>query len=186
MAVARFLPVVLLALLVGGCGQIGHDLPGKSAAGNSLVAKRSFHILRGATESLPLAIRSHLADQLAQPEASQFRPTLVQRAHTSEGTAWVFLERDSLCIAQGHLGGVACAQVARAVKDGVSLGVFAAPTKLQKHPHDFHLIGLAPDGITHIHVTIGPHRQLIAVRDNVFVASADRPIFIRELQTGHS
>jgi len=106
--------------------------------------------------------------------------------HTSEGTAWVFLVRRSVCVAQGHLGGIACDPASRAAAEGVTLGVFSAPTKRRRKPHDFRLIGLAPDGVSHISVTVGTHRQTIIVRDNVFVASAEKPIVIRQMRADHS
>jgi hypothetical protein len=175
------LQVLLVSFVIaaGGCGQASDASPEAPTAGSGFIAKKAFWIFRGHTERFPSKLRRHLAHQMHQAGDSRFRPYLVQRAPTAEGVAWVFLVRDSVCVAQGRRGAVACEPVARAVTEGVSLGVFSAPTRLEKSPHDFRLLGLAPNGVGHVDAMIGAHRQAIAVRNNVFFASGDRPILIK-------
>lgn len=169
--------VLLLAVLALGCGQGDRNKP-------SLAVKEGFPILRGPAEHFPRALRSHLAHLLSNASAQPFQPRLVQRKRTAAGVVWLFVDGEAVCLAQGSLGSVACSNAKRARSEGVSLGVFSPPSAHTRRPHNFLLMGLTPDGVTGVIVSIGKRRHMIDVRDNLFSATGDRPILIRRFIGG--
>jgi hypothetical protein len=178
---------LLLIGVAAGCGQQldpSHTQPsqGRVAGDNYVAIKQHFLLLRGPAESLPQPLRLHLTRLLRGRSAHDIRPVLAQRAVAAGEPVWVFIESANVCLAQGGLGSVACSKAGRAKLEGVSLGVFSPPSKRIRRPHNFLLLGLAPDGITRVGITVGKRRRTISVRNNVFAASGDRPILIKQFE----
>jgi len=148
---------------------------------NPFGSEGSFLILRGPTERLPRLLRFHLARLLSSAHLLHAQPELVQRARTPFGPAWVFVEGDELCLAQGHGGAVACSQVKRAALEGVTLGTFIPPSRKVPKPHHFLLMGLMPDAVKRVAITSGRRRAVLSVQGNLVSASAGWPILIRRL-----
>ena len=172
--------MLMLAGLVAGCGdqrEASEQQADATIVSHSSI-KENFHLLEGDTEVLPPSLQLHLGKILNRGSQRRLKADLVQRARTDEGTAWVFLNGSEICLAQGGRGSVACSPVTRA-KEGVSLGAFSPPSEQIPRPHDFLLLGLAPDGVTKVVVVIGARRRTLAVRNNLFAASGDRPVLTK-------
>lgn len=180
--------ILLVAGLAVGCGassQGSDQRVGTQRTGYSATMK-AFHLLQGSTEVMPPPLELHLATILDRGSHRQFTADHVQHVRTASGAAWVFVNGSDLCLAQIGRGGVACSQMTRAREEGVSLGVFSPPSNPSQKPHDFLLIGLAPDGVTRVVVSIGHQHQKIAVRNNLFSASAEQPVLIKQFVRGSS
>jgi len=175
--------LLLIGGLASGCGDLHGDpgQQGRTRSNSYSAAMETFDLLQGPTEAFPRPLQLHVGHLLNRKGNSPFYPILVQRARTPDGVAWVFLEGSEVCLVQGQSGSVACSPQPRAEAEGVSLGAFTPPSKRIPRPHDFLLMGLAPDGIRKVVVTIGKRRQKIAVRDNLFSASGSQPILIKQL-----
>jgi hypothetical protein len=186
MIVFRTSIALLIIGVIAGCGQ---NLPpgttdpsnAKAAGQSHRAVKEHFLLLRGPTETLPQSLRSHLGRLLRGRSNRELRPFLAHRAVADEEPIWVFMERRNLCLAQGGLGSVACSKVHRAELDGVSLGVFSPPSKDVPRPHDFLLLGLAPNDVRKVEITIGKRRQLIDVKKNLYFVAGDQPILVKRL-----
>jgi hypothetical protein len=63
----------------------------------------------------------------------------------------------------------------------VSLGSFSPRSRENPRPHDFVAMGLAPDGVSKVVVSIGNKKQVLPVRNNLYSASGDLPVIIRRL-----
>lgn len=181
---------LVLAVSAIGCGQqhgppLQHSVTSHTPTPKHRV-RQAFGTMRGPSASLPPSLRSHLTQILRRDRGSQLRASLVHQAHTSRGVAWVFLDGTAVCLAEDTNGSVACSSLAQAESEGVSLGVFSPPSKQVPKPHDFLLMGLAPDGVDRVAITIRYRHQVIDVQNNIYSASADRPIVIRQLVRGTS
>lgn len=144
-------------------------------------ATGSFRLLRGPSAHLPPVVRTHLSHILANQLDGPLNPTTVRRAQTAEGVVWVFLAERSLCLAQDGHGAVGCSTLSNAESHGIQLGVFSPPSDRISRPHEFLLIGLAPDGIGRVSATIGDRLRTIRVQNNLFSIASDQPIFVRSL-----
>ena len=174
----------MLVAIVNGCGDSDRPKPANTQSNSYSTIKDSFHLLEGSTEVLPKSSRSHLARILNTGSDSQFKPTLFQRAITANGVAWVFLNGNKVCLLQGNRGAATCSPASHARVKGVLLGAFSPPSKRIPRPHDFLLMGLAPDGVARVAITIGTRRQTIPVRNNLFSASGDRPVLVKQFVSG--
>jgi hypothetical protein len=177
------LGAVLLVALFVGCGQSEQgsrdqpaDSPDREIA-RSL--KRNFSLFQGSTEIPAPSLISHLQSVLRRPGGFRPDPSLTQRASTAVGVAWVFANDGDVCLAQGHHGSAACAPVRQVRAEGLSLGVFSPPSKAVQRPHNFVSLGLVPDSVHEVDISIGKRRKRIAVQNNLYSASGDRPVFVR-------
>jgi hypothetical protein len=118
--------------------------------------------------------------KLAIGNHGDFEPTLVQRVVSDHGVVWAFADGKSVCLAEGGDGAVACSRLADVISKGLSMGAFAPPTSYHPWPHDFVLCGLAPDRIHHVVITVGKQERVISVQENMYSASADRPILVSQ------
>jgi hypothetical protein len=94
---------------------------------------------------------------------------------------WAFVVGDRVCLAKGTHGASACVAMDVAALEGVSLGTFSPPSKRIHRPHHFLVVGLVPDGVERIELTIGKLRKKAEVKNNLYSVSGDKPIFIRRL-----
>lgn len=150
------------------------------SAPKSRLSANGFQLLRGSPEPLPKSLRLHLA-HLLQRDPSSFHPQRTQRGRAADGAVWVFFEGENLCLAQGGVGAIACSPAAQASQEGLTLGVFTPPSTHIPRPHDFLVIGLAPNGIGQAVLSIGKTRHVVRVHRNLYSASGNRPILIRRL-----
>lgn len=186
--------IVQLTLLlatggVTGCGQPNSVQPISQVQPPTpllIRVERHFRVFRGPSEKIPHALNMHLKQLLAAPSAERSHPRSAQRVDTPDGVAWIFLNGSSLCLAQGGHGALACSTVTHANREGVSLGVFAAPSREMPKLHDFLLLALVPDGIQRVEITVGRQRQSVGVQDNVISASGDRPVFLKRFIRNNS
>jgi hypothetical protein len=130
-------------------------------------------------------METHLANVLHRKHPRRFRPTLVQRAKTPDGVAWVFLNGSEVCLAEGVRKSVACTSREQAREDGVFLGTFSPPSPQIPRLHDFQVFGLTPDSVTGVEVKVKTRRHTVAVENNLLSASADHPILIKRLVRGN-
>jgi hypothetical protein len=139
--------------------------------------RKNFRLFQSAPETLPRSVRSRISRLLKEPGIS-FKPLLVQRARTTIGVGWAFLDRNRVCLVQTSVGG-ACVAVGAAKSEGVSLGTFSPPSVHVPRLHDFALIGLASDEISGVNISVGHRFRTIGVHNNLYSASGDKPMFIR-------
>jgi hypothetical protein len=175
--------LALLLALVVGCGHQSSVAPHMSSEQHRQVGRQTgveatFHIFQGPTEVLPPPLRMHLRQLLKKGGLHKFEPMRVQRAQTSDTVAWVFLNGKAMCLAQGNRGGLACSPRARVEAEGLSLGVFTPPSKQIPRAHDFLLMGLWPDQVRKVVVTLGTEQRTEPIRNNLFSDSAERPLLI--------
>jgi hypothetical protein len=84
-----------------------------------------------------------------------------------------------VCLAQGGRGSAACTSPEDAIENGVTLGAFSPPSTTNPRLHDFLVIGLVPDSVALVQITIGRADRVVAPYRNVFsVASDARPITV--------
>jgi hypothetical protein len=84
-----------------------------------------------------------------------------------------------VCLAQGGRGSAACTSPEDAIENGVTLGAFSPPSATNPRLHDFLVIGLVPDSVALVHITIGRADRVVAVHRNMFsIASDTRPIIV--------
>lgn len=179
MILMKQLIAALLALLSVGAHPDKSALEPKNPSATAYsTTKHTFSQFRGAAETLPAPLRIHLSNILSN-NGHQLNPVSVQHQRIAGQAVWVFLTWNRVCLAQAHRGGVACSSIGEANRTGVSLGVFSPPTQYQPAPHDFLLLGLAPDAVSHVVITIGKRSQTIPVRRNLYGFTADQPILIR-------
>lgn len=77
---------------------------------------------------------------------------------------------------------MACDRERRAMREGVSLGVFDPPDEHRRGMHNFLVQGIVPNDVKQVLVLINNRRSLILdVKDNVFSIAADRPIHVKRL-----
>jgi|GEM_PF-3366482 len=165
---------LLILVVMAGCGQATDT----TTLERSTVprAVESFHLLRTPSNDMPLVVRTHLSNILVGQLNEQINPTLVHRTNTGKGAVWVFRTDHALCLAQDGRGAVGCSTFSRARSHGISLGIFSPPTSTVPRPHNFLLIGLVPDGIKRVEVTVGNRRRTVEVHNNLFAASGDQPV----------
>lgn len=172
--------LLLLVALFVGCGQGPRDQPADSPDGEiARSLKSNFSLFQGSTEIPAPSLISHLQSVLHRPGGFRPDPSLAQRAPTAVGVAWVFVDDGAVCLAQGHRGSAACGTVGRVTAEGLSLGVFSPPSKDVPRPHNFLLLGLAPDRVHEVEISIGRRRKRVAVQNNLYSAAGGRPIFVR-------
>lgn len=181
---SQILRMIVFVAAVGAIGCGDQDQGSPHGAGEqprvSPATTSSFALLRGPGTTLPKGMWFHLVQILHGGDHTKFRPTYVQRAHTAGGVAWVFVDDRSVCLAEGHRGSVACTNARRARSEGVTLGTFTPPSARVPRPHDFSVIGLVPDRVQQVVVTVGKRRLTLAVRRNLFSVSRNSPILIDE------
>lgn len=181
--IARLLISLIAGLAIVG-GHYPKDTRHAEKAGATQATPRtiekSFRLFQSNAEALPDSVRSRLARLLTEPN-EPFNPSEVQRSHTKAGIVWAFVVGDQVCLAQGSHGASACVAMSIATSEGVSLGTFSPPSKRIHRPHHFMVLGLVPDGIGRIELRIGKQRKTAAVKNNLYSASADQPIFVRRL-----
>jgi hypothetical protein len=175
---------LILATLIVGCDQ-SHNSSEPARLGTEarvFDAKANFDLLNTPQEDLPEALQTHLARLLMRKQPDQFRPTLTQRSRTSHGTVWAFVNNSAICLAQGGFGSVACSNWNPGLNKGVILGTFTPPSGRIKRPHDFLVLGLVPNGVGRVLLTVGGRRHRVAVvSHNVFTATGDAPILVARL-----
>jgi hypothetical protein len=77
---------------------------------------------------------------------------------------------------------MACDRKQRAVREGVSLGVFDPPDKHQRSMHNFLVQGIVPGDVSQVQVLVNNRRDLtVDVKENVFSVAADKPILVKRL-----
>jgi hypothetical protein len=181
MSLSQLLTAVLAVLALGGHGSPASVNPTASdSAAATRDLKRTFELLRGREETLPKPLQSHLSNILYRKR--RLSASLVQRETIAGGAAWAFSDRGMLCIAQGGLGSAACTNTRDAIENGVTLGAFSPPSTSNPRPHSFIVIGLMPDSVEDVHITVGHSARLIAVHNTLFsVVSDKRPIIVRRL-----
>lgn len=177
--------VTILAAIAIGCDQNqAEPAHGPNTAGTRRPAvTNAFRLFSTPAEHMPGAMRSHLARLLSRHSPRHFQPTVEQREEVVGGAAWAFVDRGAVCLAQDGIGAVACSKARHARSAGVSLGVFSPPSGGER-PHDFLLIGLAPDGVRRVAITIGKRHQTIDVQNNLFSASGEDPVLIKRFIRG--
>jgi hypothetical protein len=186
----RAMILVLITMAIG-CGQHAErTLVATSGVSDEahrlLPAKRSFRLLRKPRERLPRGLRLHLAHLLGSDHLLHAQPQLAQQERTHDGVAWVFSDKYDICLAQGAHGAVTCTPIARARREGVSSGAFSPPSPDVPRPHDFLMMGLAPNRVEQVVITIGKRRNTIKVQSNLFSASGDAPILIKRFVRRHN
>ena len=139
----------------------------------------SFQIFRSPTETLP-QVAAHRISKALDDTYNANRASNSQLATTKEGPLWVFHAARFVCIS--HARGMACDRVRRAMREGVSLGVFDPPDAHRRGMHNFLVQGIVPNDVKQVLVVINNRRQLtLDVNANVFSIAADRPIHVKRL-----
>lgn len=138
----------------------------------------SFQIFRTPTETPPQAEAHRISGALDTYNASKVAN--IQRAATEQGPLWMFHTARFLCIS--HTRGMACDREQRAVREGVSLGVFDPPDQHRSGMHNFLVQGIVPNDVKQVLVLINNRRKVILdVKENVFSIAGDRPIHVKRL-----
>lgn len=164
-------------LLLLGCG----DLNMSSRQTPRDPTASAFRVLRTDPEHLPSSLADHIARLLHLPTHAALDNT--QLTQTQEGSVWVFLSGEKMCLVQANLGSVSCSTKRRARRQGVTLGTFEPPSEAIPRLHRFLVLGVQPDDVRYISATVGrqPHerRVRVPVRHNIFAIAAERPVLIR-------
>lgn len=179
----RWLIPVCLAILatVAGCGGDSQSQRGAHQS-NSAEAKilKTFGLLRQQPSKLPAELRLHLATILHNRHRGQFAPTQIHNRVINGKGAWVFFDRQELCLAEAGRGSVVCSNPSKAEAKGLLLGTFTPPSKHWPSLHNFYVLGLAPDGVDQVVITAGRSSRRRDVHDNLFSAfSRSRPILVK-------
>jgi hypothetical protein len=170
--------LILVLLSLTGLGP-NNGTPLKPA-GSARIGE-AFSLMATPPTSLPRAVRLHLASLVHPRHPRTFHPRSVHLANTASGPAWIFLERDELCLSQGHQGSVACISRGIAESKGIFLGTFDPPTSATPRPHGFRIVALVPDRIRKVGVSVGGRPTLTKrVSNNLLTYSAQRPILITQ------
>jgi hypothetical protein len=154
-----------------------------TTSGQSEVAPHSmqdaFSVLRTRSQAPPRQLVTVLNDTIARREVHES----VERrmlAHRAGNSIWIFSTAHQLCLAQGR--GASCAPKSVARREGVFLGTFRPPTKLEPSLHDFLVQGLVPNGVKRVSVIVGKsHIRTVPVKGNVFSVAAEQPVHVKRL-----
>lgn len=180
---------VALGLVVAwsGCGHKSSQAPYSKAEAigreQDKGLSRSFSFARSPAEPLPKTAVRHLRDTFGAPLGS-FDGASAQRITSPSGSVWVVAgEGDvagTICLLQGIQGYVSCTTPSDFARRGVSIGM-AKPSKTAP-PQDFRVLGIAPDWVGVVQVSIGSDGgQSVPVRGGVYTYRADAPIFVDRL-----
>jgi hypothetical protein len=147
----------------------------------SEVLARAFRFLRGRPESMPRELGSQVAQQLG------IRPRTLNLAAAqfiwAEGQRlWLVGGGGGICLVQASGGAVACDLAARVAHRGLALGVFDAPSKANARPHNFQLLGIAPDWARFVRLSVAGVPRSTPVRHGVYLFRANAPISVKKLE----
>lgn len=148
----------------------------------SEVLTRAFRFLRGRRESMPRELGSQVAQKLGiRPRALNLATAQFIWAK-GQGLWLVGGGRGGICLVQASGGGVACDLVARVAHRGLALGVFDAPSKANARPHNFQLLGIAPDWARSVRLSVAGSPRSTPVRHDVYLFRANAPISVKKLE----
>ena len=178
MSINQLIAALLTVLALSWQGSAGSVSRTAAASPKGPEALRAtFGLLRSPEETLPKPLQAHLSKILFRK--GRLSPSLVQREAADGRDAWAFSTRGMVCLAQGGRGSAACTSPKDAIENGVTLGAFSPPSTTIPRLHDFLVIGLVPDSVALVHITIGRADHVVAVHNNMFsVASDTRPITV--------
>lgn len=178
MSITQLIAALLAVLALSGQGSAESVSRTTTASAKGPEAlKATFGLLRSPEEILPEPLQAHLSKILFR--RGRLSPSLVQRQAAAGRNTWAFSTRGMVCLAQGGRGSAACTSPGDAIENGVTLGAFSPPSPTNPRLHDFLVIGLVPDSVALVHITIGHADHVVAVHNNMFsVASHTRPIIV--------
>jgi hypothetical protein len=175
----RFVSTCCVCCLLAGCGAL-HLSSNREGEENIAAA---FKVLRTPPEHLPPALARHISRLLKASERAN--PVNTQLARTSEGSIWIFLTSEKMCLVQANFGSISCSKKRLARSQGVVLGTFKPPSKEVPYLHQFLVLGVMPDDVRYVSATIGRHSHdhhiRRPVRNNVFAIAAEQPVLVRRL-----
>lgn len=175
----RLASTCCLCLLLAGCGA-SRSVANREGEENIASA---FMVLRTPSEHLPPPLAKHIARLLKASEKA--KPVNTQLVSTREGSVWIFLTGEKMCIVQANFGSISCLKQRLARSQGVVLGTFKPPSKEVPYLHQFLVLGVMPDDVRYVSATIGRHSHehhiRVPVRNNVFAIAAEQPVLVRGL-----
>jgi hypothetical protein len=140
-------------------------------------------MLRTRSEHLPPRLAQHIAGLLKA--SGGVKSVNTQLARTREGSIWIFLTGEKMCLVQANFGSISCLKQRLARSQGVVLGTFKPPSKEVPYLHRFLVLGVMPDDVRYVSATIGRHSHehhiRVPVRSNVFAIAAEQPVLVRRL-----
>ncbi|MET0604538.1 MAG: hypothetical protein ABW167_21310 [Baekduia sp.] len=131
---------------------------------------------RGTPGRVPQALQKKVLASLGAPADVAFEDA--HRIETSHGAVWLTHLRRATCMIRAHDGSLACDATPRVTRKGLLLGVYAVS---RGRPHDFILLGIAPDWARRARLRIDKRTREVAVHDNTYAMAAARPIQLDRL-----
>jgi len=186
----RLATVAFLSLALAGIGLLLMTLAqerGLTASHADKPAARAAEMLVemfGPSERLP----SSLADRLRSAMNGRSAiPRLdgSQRLETREGTVWLANGRDAgqavTCMVMERSGALSCGKMATFLRHGLVLGTAMSSEWDRDVPRDFHLLGVAPDWVKAVEVSVGGTvTRRLPVREHFYASRAAVPIFLKQ------
>lgn len=138
----------------------------------------AYAVLHSSPEPVPARMAAHIEKTLGAPPGS-FQIEEAQYASTRGGSVWVLIgSRNIMCLVQAGRGALICAPASIAVRRGLSIGLFAVPRRPGQRPHNYLLLGIAPDWVRNVQLRVANAAQSVAVRRNTYALRANAPILI--------
>jgi hypothetical protein len=191
---AFLLMIVAVACICGGLWYLSRADHNSSSARRGLSGRdplpathsktqgvEGLHLTQSPPVRLPAAVRNQIVSALG-PRSAAVRPFRTQHIATPQGDLWLVDGREQSCLIEGGKGGITCASNHLVRRYGLAVGIGDAPTQPGGKPHNFLLLGIAPDSIHRVLLKIGAGTQEVPVRHNVYTHRANVPIVISRLE----
>jgi hypothetical protein len=133
---------------------------------------------------MPADLKAHVRTELGA-SAAALNLNDSHYARTDAGGVWVFDDRGIVCIVESARRAMACRTVDEFRGHGLPLGAFDPPASPGGRPTDFVVLGIVPEWVENIHLTIGRTKQLLKVDGGAYGVHADVPIIVQRLCAPH-
>lgn len=161
--------------------KIQNRIPARPAMAKSLQFDvHEFNVMRSPARQLPTGLRAQVAAALGSA-AGEPQLHSARRIHTQVGDVWLVPGTHRTCLAKGDEDGITCATNDIVGRAGLALATGTAPIRADGIPHNFLIVGLAPDSFHRARLKIGSSIKWVPVRNGVYTLRAARPIVIDRL-----
>lgn len=138
--------------------------------------RKHFAVFRSQPERMPRKLKAHVL-VMFQPRLNAMQFALAQYAPWDEGGVWLVPSHSIVCIIQAGQGSGSCALGRTVARQGLAILARNDRRSVRGKPR-YELVGVAPDDIKGMAITVGRERRVLPVSGNTYGLYARRLLLI--------